>query len=100
MMECVVLTGSPARVATVRKSEDPIMAHIMASISTAGSASYKCGSMILSRTVSATREPTLIDPASSMQAAISIACLSVRDREETEEANELATSLAPNLVSG
>jgi hypothetical protein len=30
-----------------------------------------------------------------MQAAMSIACLSVREREETEEANELATSLAP-----
>lgn len=55
--------------------------------------------MILSRTVSATREPTLTDPANSMQAAISIACLSVRDRDETDEANEFATSLAPTQVS-
>jgi hypothetical protein len=51
--------------------------------------------MIFSRTVSATLDPTATDPENSMQAAMSIACLSVREREETEEANELATSLAP-----
>lgn len=98
IIECVVLTGSPKRVAMVRKEDDPMMAHIMASMRTAGSASYRWGSMILSRTVAATREPTLTDPANSMQAAMTIACLSVRDREETDEANELATSLAPSWV--
>lgn len=41
MIECVVLTGSPKRVAMVRKVEDPIMVHIMASMSTAGSVSYR-----------------------------------------------------------
>jgi len=96
-MLCVVDTGSPHRVAAVRKTDEPIMAHIMASISTLGSLSYSCGSTILVRMVSATREPTKTEPLNSVMEAMTIACFIVRQRDETEVANELATSLAPGM---
>lgn len=50
---------------------------------------------ILLRMVSATRAPTATDPENSIMEAMNMACLRVRDRDETEVANELATSLAP-----
>lgn len=51
--------------------------------------------MILVRMVSATRSPTATLPANSQTEATAIACLRVRDLDETDVANELATSLAP-----
>lgn len=47
--------------------------------------------------VSATRAPTSTAPRNSQRAAARQACLIVRDRDETEVAKELATSLAPML---
>jgi hypothetical protein len=38
-------------------------------------------------------------PENSIAEAINMACLKVRDLDETEVANELATSLAPVVVS-
>jgi hypothetical protein len=55
--------------------------------------------MILVRIVSATRDPTATLPENSHTEAISMACLRVREREDTEVAKELATSLAPEFVS-
>lgn len=51
--------------------------------------------MILVRMVSATREPTATLPENSQAEAMTMACLRVREREETDVAKELATSLAP-----
>lgn len=51
--------------------------------------------MIWFRMVSVTLEPTAIEPLNSMTAAIPIACFIVNDREDTDVAKELATSLAP-----
>src|SRR5947207_3200564 len=95
MIECVVLTGKPYRVAMDRKVEDPMTAHIMTSIRTGGSLMNRCGSTSLCRMVSATLAPTLTEPANSIQAAMAIACFIVKDRDDTDDANELATSLAP-----
>lgn len=39
MIECVVLTGSPNLVARIKKIDEPIIAHIIVSIRTAGSTS-------------------------------------------------------------
>ena len=41
--------------------------------------------------------PTRTAPTNSMTVAISMACTSVRDLEDTDVAKELATSLAPIL---
>lgn len=51
--------------------------------------------MILVRIVSATLLPTVTLPDNSQKDATSMACLRVRDLDETDVANELATSLAP-----
>lgn len=53
--------------------------------------------MMRLRRVSATREPTDTEPPNSATAAMAIACFMVRERDETEVAKELATSLAPGL---
>jgi len=96
-VECVVDTGKPYRVAKVRKMEEPTRVHIMARSRTLGW-SLKCiGSTILVRIVSATREPTAIEPETSVKHAMAIACFIVRDRDEMDVANELATSLAPGM---
>jgi hypothetical protein len=55
--------------------------------------------MTLVRMVSVTRAPTVIAPRNSIMLAMSMACLNVREREATEVAKELATSLAPECVS-
>lgn len=91
----MVETGNPILVATLNHVLDPISAHIMPSMSTAGCDSKRVTSRILLRMVSATREPTSTAPANSMTDAIIMACLRVRERDETEVANELATSFAP-----
>lgn len=53
--------------------------------------------MILLRRVSVTREPTATEPENSATAATAIACFIVREREETDVANEFATSFAPEF---
>jgi hypothetical protein len=53
--------------------------------------------MILVRIVSATRAPTATEPQNSMTVAMKMACLRVRERDDTDVANELATSFAPAL---
>lgn len=47
--------------------------------------------------VSATRAPTATAPTNSKTAAPSMACLIVRERDEMEVAQALATSFAPML---
>ena len=91
----VVDTGRPMRVAMVSQVEEPTRAHTMASINTAGSSSKKSVEMSFFRMVSATREPTRTAPRNSQKVAMIMACVRVRDLDETEVANELATSLAP-----
>jgi hypothetical protein len=85
----------PYLVATVKKVEEPKMVHIMARSRTAGELWKWLGSIIFVRIVSATREPTATLPANSHTAAMHIACFIVKDLDETDVANELATSLAP-----
>jgi hypothetical protein len=41
IIECVVLTGKPSRVTMVRKVDDAMMAHIIASSRTGGSLLYR-----------------------------------------------------------
>src|SRR4051794_24721879 len=57
MMECVVDTGIPSRVARVRYSDEAMTAHIMPSMSTAGEALKLWVLTTLVRMVSATRAP-------------------------------------------
>jgi hypothetical protein len=64
---------------------------------TEGSFSNSFTAMILVRIVSATRAPTPIDPLTSQTVASIIATGKVMDREETDVAQELATSLAPMI---
>lgn len=92
---CVVEIGMPYRVATVRKTDDAMMVHIMARSSTCGESAKRRGSTMRVRMVSATRLPTATLPENSQTEAMAMACFSVRDREDTELAKELATSLAP-----
>jgi len=99
MILCVVLTGRPSLVASVKYKEDEITAQVIPSMRTAGSCSKYLVEMILVRMVSATRAPTAIEPVNSMAEAIIIACIIVREREETEVAKELATSLAPAIYN-
>lgn len=73
------------------------MVHIIAKRRTGGEPSKWCGLMILVRIVSATLSPTVTLPANSQKEAMIMACLRVRDLEETDVANELATSLAPRF---
>ena len=73
-----------------------MMAHIRLSRRTCGWSSKWRGSTILLRTVSATRSPTATLPANSQTDAIIMACFKVSDLDDTEVANELATSLAPS----
>jgi hypothetical protein len=113
----VVETGNPIYVASASHVEEPIKAHIIPNIRTSGwlrklstltiDRNYQLLLApksdhapryilpILLRMVSATRAPTVTAPANSMTLAIIIACINVRDREETEVAKEFATSLAP-----
>ena len=71
------------------------MAQTMASIRMEGSDSKRSIEMTLVRIVSVTRDPTSMAPANSITEAMHMACLRVSEREATEVANELATSLAP-----
>jgi hypothetical protein len=56
--------------------------------------------MILVRIVSATRLPTETLPANSQTEAMAMACFMVNDLDETEVANEFATSFAPEVPWG
>jgi hypothetical protein len=73
MIECVVETGIPTRVAKVRYTEDATTAHTMPSIKREGSLIKRFVSTILVRIVSETRAPTPTAPVNSMTAAIHIA---------------------------
>ena len=64
-----------------------------------GSSSKRAVEMTLVRIVSVTRAPTSMAPANSITEAMHMACLRVSEREATEVAKELATSLAPRTVS-
>jgi len=66
MMECVVETGRPMRVAIVRYREEAVTAQTMPSMSIDGSFLNRLVSTTLVRMVSATRAPTPIEPANSM----------------------------------
>jgi hypothetical protein len=79
----------------VRNSDDPMIAHIMARSSTLGRLLYRFGSTIFVRIVSATRDPTATDPPNSVKEAMIMACFMVNDRDDTDVANEFATSFAP-----
>lgn len=94
-MECVVETGIPIVVAIVNQQEEPIKAQAMVNIKTAGSFLKTETSTILFLIVSETLEPTKTAPKNSQRAARIMACQYFKDLEETEEAKELATSLAP-----
>ena len=99
MIEWVVETGMVNLVAIVRYVAEPTMAQTMASMRTDGSSVKSEMEMTLVRMVSVTREPTSMAPANSMTEAMHIACLRVSEREATEVAKELATSLAPSEVN-
>lgn len=87
------------RVAIVRYVAEPTMAQVMANMSTDGSCSKRLMEITLVRIVSVTREPTSIAPANSITEAMHMACLRVSEREATEVAKELATSLAPTIAN-
>ena len=91
----VVETGKSIFVATLSQVEDPIQAQIMPSMRIAGCCSKGDTLRILLQALSATRLLTRTAPAISIVIAMSIACLTVKDREETKVPNELATSFAP-----
>lgn len=97
MIEWVVDTGIVKRVAIVSHTDDPTMAQTIPSMSTDGSDSKSSVEMTLVRIVSVTWAPTAMAPANSMQEAMTMACFNVRDREATDVAKELATSLAPKI---
>lgn len=94
----VVETGRPRLVATVRNKDEDTTVHIIAKSRTDGEASKWCRSTILIRIVSATPLPAAMLPPSSHIEAKNTACFNVRDREETDVANELATSFAPAIA--
>ena len=74
---------------------EPAIAQTIPSIRTDGSDSNSSMDITLVRMVSVTREPTSMAPANSMTEAMHMACLRVSEREATDVAHELATSLAP-----
>ena len=94
-MEWVVETGKPTLVAKVRYTDDAMTAQTMPSMRRPGELSKAATSTTFVRMVSATRPPTPTAPANSSTVAPHMACRYVREREETDEAHELATSLAP-----
>jgi len=61
----------------------------------AGGRRYTGHELILLLIVSETRAPTSSAPRNSMNVATTMACGSVREREDTEVAKEFATSFAP-----
>ncbi len=94
----------------VKKVEEPINAHVMPSMRIVGSLLKAETLRILFLIVSATRAlsipisirtgrtvsqgpayPTSTAPANSHTVAINMACLMVKDRDDTDVANELAT---------
>ena len=75
--------------------EELTTAQTMPNMRTEGSDSKSFVETTFVRIVSVTRAPTVSAPRNSMTLAINIACLKVRDREATDVAKELATSLAP-----
>lgn len=85
------------RVASVSHTDDPTTAQTIPSKRTDGSDSKSSVEMTLVRIVSVTWAPTAIAPANSMQEAMTMACFKVRDRDATDVAKELATSLAPRI---
>ena len=88
-------TGKPILVASVSHKDDPTRAQSIPSMSTEGFLSNSLTSITSFRIVSATREPARTAPPNSQTVAINMACIMVKDLDETEVANELATSFAP-----
>lgn len=79
----------------VRYEAEAITAQTIPSMRRAGLSSKAAVSTTFVRIVSATRPPTPRAPVNSMAEAPTMAWRYVMDREETDEAQELATSLAP-----
>jgi len=72
-IECVVETGKPNLVASVRKMEEAVTAQTIPSISTPGDSSNSPVLTIFVRMVSATRAPTPIAPENSITEAVNMA---------------------------
>lgn len=94
-IEWVVETGIPIDVAILNHTEEPTKAQAMVIIREAGSFLKIVTSTILFLIVSETLEPAKTAPNNSQSAAKIMACQYFKDLEETEDAKELATSLAP-----
>jgi len=75
--------------------ELPTKAHNIPSMRTDGFSSKSATLMIPLLMVPETRAPASTAPPNSHTVAMAMACIMVRDREETDVAKELATSLAP-----
>lgn len=97
MMEWEVDTGIPMVVAKLNQSEEPTRAIAIPNISTVGSSAKASVERIFFLIVSETLLPTSTAPRNSQMAANIMACQYFKDLDETEEENELATSLAPML---
>ena len=101
MIECVVDTGSPNRVAIVSQTAAAIIAAMKAYIRSLANASVtkavssKSTERIPLRTVSVTASPAKKAPQNSNIAAIITACFRVKARLPTEVPIAFATSLAP-----
>lgn len=74
---------------------DETRAQVIPSMRTVGSDSKRATGTILVLMVSATRPPTPMAPANSHIVANTMACLRVTEWEETDVAQEFATSFAP-----
>ena len=100
MMEWVVETGKPRRVATVNHVAAAIMAAMKPNAMSVEKASSMRGSVKSTlrmpfRTVSVTASPAKKAPANSNTAAMITACLRVKAREPTDVPMAFATSFAP-----
>ena len=101
IIECVVETGSPKRVAIVNQTAAAIIAAMNPNIKSFANASVTRASSARSifripfLTVSVTASPAKKAPQNSNTAAIITACLNVKALEPTEVPIALATSLAP-----
>ena len=101
MMECVVDTGSPNRVAIVSQTAAAIIAAMKAYIRSLANALViksvfsKSTDRMPLRTVSVTASPAKKAPQNSKIAAMITACLRVRARLPTEVPIAFATSFAP-----
>lgn len=97
MIECVVDTGQPIRVATSSHTAAPRRAAIMMNAKSIGLIATPLRSTIPLLTVSVTSPPASRAPLTSKIAATSSACFIVRVPAPTEVPKALATSLPPML---